>query len=103
MTVFLVGHLVNVKGGALNGQWRLIGISPDGKTLQLEGAVLPEIDDEVLVAFVQGPHGGLTVVHGGGNLPLEVTVDTTTTQAVWCGSMALTGKTTIMRWTSTCS
>jgi hypothetical protein len=31
-----------------------------------------------LNVFVPGPHGGLTVVHGGGNLPLSIQFDMTT-------------------------
>jgi Ca2+-binding RTX toxin-like protein len=69
---FQPGQLVMIQG--LTGSWRLREISVDGKTLTLErGAVLPTIAvAEQRLVFWPGPHGGLTVVHGGGNRQLKV-------------------------------
>jgi Ca2+-binding RTX toxin-like protein len=83
---FLVGHLIKVEGAGLEDHWRLLAISEDGKTLQLEGVPLPLLNDASLTLSVAGPHGGLTVVHGGGNMPLAVTVETLAT-----GQVALPG------------
>ena len=67
---FVVGQLVTIDG--LAGSWRLQAISANGKTLTLaRGAELPSLTGTRMVS-VPGPHGGLTVVHGGGNLPLEI-------------------------------
>ena len=63
---FVIGQLVRVDG--LSGQWRLVGISSDGKTLTLDrGDVLASSGSTSRNVFVPGPHGGLTTVHGGGN------------------------------------
>ena len=52
--------------GAARGGWT--AISADGKTLTLSrGAVLPPRPRRTPPVSVPGPHGGLTVVHGGGN------------------------------------
>ena len=62
---FVVGQLIMMDG--LGGQWRLMGISADGKTLTLargDKIIAPAAATSV---FVPGPHGGLTTVHGGGN------------------------------------
>jgi hypothetical protein len=80
---FLEGHLINIVGWE-PATWRLFEIEDDG-TLRLRGDglfVLPTVegDDPEYVQFtpgttdtmyVQGRHGGLTVVHGGGNRPLR--------------------------------
>ena len=51
---------------------------PDGKTLTLgRGSPLPGATSATRTVFVPGPHGGLTLVHGGGNLPLDTTFDMT--------------------------
>jgi Ca2+-binding RTX toxin-like protein len=39
--------------------------------MELEGAPLADGTDVSMRLWVQGPHGGLTVVHGGGNMRLE--------------------------------
>ena len=82
---FLEGHLVNVVGWE-PATWRLFEIEDDG-TLRLRGDgifVLPteEGDDPAYVQlastvdpatfYVQGRHGGLTLVHGGGNRPIRL-------------------------------
>ena len=73
---FLAGHLVFLDDGdqtddrdALRS-WRVVEI--DGNQMTLRGDVLPSggFDGRV---FVSGRHGGLTVVHGGGNRLLETT------------------------------
>jgi hypothetical protein len=69
---FEPGQLVMIQG--LEGSWRLIDISLDGQTLTLDrGDVLPTIaSQELRMVFWPGPHGGLTVIHGGGNTPLQI-------------------------------
>ncbi len=79
---FVVGALVYLTGYEPQ-TWRVVGISTDGLTMQLRGAILPV--GEVDGAYVAGAHGGLTVVHGGGNRQLSVngamtTVDLSTGQ-----------------------
>ncbi len=68
---FVVGQLVRIANIA--GQWRLVAISADGKTLTLDrGDVLPSVAAPTsLNVFVPGPHGGLSAVHGGGNTPIQ--------------------------------
>lgn len=61
---FVAGQLVMVSGQS--GYWRVVGI--DGAQLTLKGAPLAS---GAVTVTVPGPHGGLTVVHGGGNRPLE--------------------------------
>lgn len=70
---FLVGHLVTMAGMDVVGSWRVTAISADGKTMALQGAALAAALNVTRNFSVQGPHGGLTVVHGGGNQLLEVT------------------------------
>ena len=66
---FEVGQLVRIDG--VPGSWRLMEITNAGTTLRLSrGSLLPSSTTTKTV-FVAGPHGGLTVVHGGGNMPLE--------------------------------
>ena len=69
---FQPGQLVRING--IDGSWRLQAISADGKTLTLSrGAVLPTIAvAETHMVYWPGPHGGLTVVHGGGNTGLRI-------------------------------
>ena len=66
---FTVGQLVRVEGQ--DGGWRLMEITNSGRTLRLArgGVLLPSTTMKTV--FVAGPHGGLTVVHGGGNMPLQ--------------------------------
>ena len=82
---FIEGHLVKIYD--LEGAtWRLLEIVDNGdgtQTMRLRGDglyalvdgepayVQPESGE--LTIFVQGRHGGLTVVHGGGNRPIAVT------------------------------
>jgi len=63
---FVAGQLVMVSGQS--GTWRVVGI--DGAQLTLKGATLAS---GTVTVTVPGPHGGLTVVHGGGNRPLVFT------------------------------
>ena len=81
---FLEGHLINIVGWEPTS-WRLVTILPDG-TLHLRGDgkyVLPSVEGQLpayvqpasgstLTVYVQGRHGGLTVVHGGGNRPIRL-------------------------------
>ena len=70
---FQEGQLVMIQG--IEGSWRLRRIQgSNGETLRLErGAELPTIAAPTTrMVFWPGPHGGLTVVHGGGNSALEV-------------------------------
>ncbi|MGD8331436.1 MAG: hypothetical protein PVJ49_18535, partial [Acidobacteriota bacterium] len=80
---FIVGHLVSIQNDLLQGNWRLREIidpvdpmdpHSGGYTMVLEGEQLPAFAADTLptVFSVQGRHGGLTTVHGGGNLPLEI-------------------------------
>jgi len=64
---FIVGHQVQLNGEGVNGQWRLVGLSEDGKTATLEGLALSNANAVMLQMSLFGRHGGLTVVHGGGN------------------------------------
>ena len=77
---FLVGHLVYIddgnQAGDLNGlkSWRVEAIN--GREITLRGAQLPAgfVTDGQFTGriFVAGQHGGLTVLHGGGNRLLNV-------------------------------
>ena len=63
-----------------DGTWRVMAVTPTTLTLApLAGATLPTSSSVVTAAAVPGPHGGLTVVHGGGNTALDVEVSGTTT------------------------
>jgi len=78
---FLAGQWVMITGISGIG-WRLLSISADGKTLTLgRGAPLPSSAADAnnpKVVFVPGPHGGLTQVHGGGNMPVALDFDNLT-------------------------
>ena len=72
---FMEGQLVMIQG--LEGSWRLRRIQSVRErtsVLRLErGADLPAITTpETRMVFWPGPHGGLTVVHGGGNTALRI-------------------------------
>ena len=74
---FVIGQWVMIDGIPGIG-WRLLDISLDGKTLTLgRGSPLPGATSATKTVFVPGPHGGLTLVHGGGNLPLDTSFDMT--------------------------
>jgi hypothetical protein len=67
---FEIGQWVMIDGLTGTG-WRLEDILDGGQTLKLtRGSPLPASTGTKTV-FVPGPHGGLTVIHGGGNLPLS--------------------------------
>ena len=68
---FEVGQLVFVDGLEPK-TWRLVDISADRTTLTLHGDQLGAFTGTRRL-YVAGQHGGLTVVHGGGNMPLETT------------------------------
>jgi hypothetical protein len=72
---FVAGHLVQLNGTGINGQWRLVALSEDGGTMTLGGAALPAYSGPLTVSL-PGRHGGLTVVHGGGNSLLTTTAMT---------------------------
>ena len=63
---FLAGQLVTVSGVA--GSWRVVGVT--ALVLTLRGTPLAA---GVRTVTVPGPHGGLTVIHGGGNRALTFT------------------------------
>jgi len=70
---FLAGHLVTVEMGTDAAQYRVLSISDDGLDMELEGEPLDTETAVTKTFWVQGPHGSLTVVHGGGNMLLETT------------------------------
>ncbi|MEM8693754.1 MAG: hypothetical protein AAGG57_17985 [Pseudomonadota bacterium] len=72
---FIVGQLVRVVGADGEQSVRLIDIEDDGDTLVLENTNFEGTAVLDLELSVQGPHGGLTVLHGGGNTPLELCLD----------------------------
>ena len=70
---FIEGQLVRIQG--IDGAWRvrkILGAAEE--ILRLErGAVLPTIATQTTrMVFWPGPHGGLTVLHGGGNTALRI-------------------------------
>ena len=76
---FIEGQLVMIQG--LEGAWRLRRIEgTNDSVLRLErGAEMPTIATaETRMVFWPGPHGGLTVVHGGGNTALRIEFPMTT-------------------------
>jgi hypothetical protein len=81
---FVVGQQVMI-GGIEPTVWRLVGISTDllagTSTLHLRGVGLPvgTAATASRTVYVPDRHGGLTVVHGGGNRPMTRTIETTTT------------------------
>jgi hypothetical protein len=72
---FLAGHLITVEMGEDARQYRVLSISDDGLSMELEGEPLDDETGVTKTFWVQGPHGSLTVVHGGGNMLLETTGD----------------------------
>ncbi len=77
---FLVGHQVQINSPDLNGSWRIVGLSDDGLQLTLDsidGNPLVAQTDVGLQLSLFARHGGLTLVHGGGNALLETQADTT--------------------------
>ncbi|MBI3917574.1 MAG: hypothetical protein HY322_11275 [Betaproteobacteria bacterium] len=72
---YLAGHLVTMVDENGKRDFRIVEISEDGLSLTLEGVPLTGESDAVKTFYVQGIHGGLTVVHGGGNFNLESTGD----------------------------
>ena len=70
---FVVGQQVMVSGVA--GTFRVVAVAGNVLTLErLAGAPVPlaAATNVVKTVSVPGPHGGLTVVHGGGNFELQV-------------------------------
>ena len=72
---FEAGQWIMIRGIEGIG-WRLLEII-GGQTLKLgRGSPLPNVGTPTSMnVFAPGPHGGLTVVHGGGNLPLSINID----------------------------
>ena len=70
---FLKGHLITVEMGPNAAQYRVLSISDDGLDMELKGEPMATAIGVTKTFWVQGPHGSLTVVHGGGNMPLETT------------------------------
>ena len=64
---FVVGQLVMIEN--VTGSWRLIGVTARALTLARGDKLTAQ--SLTTTVLVPGPHGGLTVVHGGGNQPLE--------------------------------
>jgi len=64
---FLEGHLITLRDASGDLQYRVLSFTEDGLGMVLEGKPLSTAVSVVKTIFVQGPHGGLTVVHGGGN------------------------------------
>jgi hypothetical protein len=72
---YLAGHLVTMVDGNGKRDYRIVEISDDAKTLTLEGAPLANQTNVTKSFYVQGIHGGLNLIHGGGNFELESTGD----------------------------
>jgi hypothetical protein len=70
---FLEGHLINIGGedGSFDTavQYRVLSI--EGDRMEILGDTIEAAVAASSNIWVQGPHGGLTVVHGGGNLPVQ--------------------------------
>ncbi|HEX6131212.1 MAG TPA: hypothetical protein VF044_05745 [Actinomycetota bacterium] len=82
---FMEGQLVMIQG--IEGSWRVRRIQTTttaDDTLRLErGSPLPAISVATTrMVFWPGPHGGLTVAHGGGNTLLEITFEMDSTANV---------------------
>ena len=77
----VVGQQIMI-GGLEPSVWRLMGISgPGNSVLTLgRGPALTSAGASSRRVYVPGQHGGLTLVHGGGNHPLSINgeMDTTT-------------------------
>jgi hypothetical protein len=112
---FIVGHLVHVETGAIAGHWRLVDIFDGGQSMTLktlEHAPLAEAQGVQSVLSVAGQHGGLTVVHGGGNALLQISGAMNAANDVGCpaaapaaasrGSTACPGSLTISRSANGC-
>jgi hypothetical protein len=70
---FSVGDLVYVSPIPNGTRWRVGAISSDGRTLTLEGPSLNQIKNDTYSFSLPGPHGGLTMIHGGGNQLIQLT------------------------------
>ena len=66
---FLEGHLVSIGDFANAVQYRVLKI--DGGQMTLLGEQLATEQNVSKLFWVQGQHGGLTVLHGGGNLAVD--------------------------------
>ena len=66
---FLEGHLIGFGGFDHPIQYRVLEI--DGASMKLLGETLANQTNVEEMFWVQGTHGGLTVLHGGGNLFVE--------------------------------
>jgi hypothetical protein len=72
---YIKGHLVTMVDENGKRDFRINEISEDELSLILEGVALPDETGVTKSFYVQGVHGGLTVVHGGGNFALETEGD----------------------------
>jgi len=74
---FIEGHLINIGGenGSFSDavQYRVLSIV--GDVMEVLGDPIASASDVTTNIWVQGPHGSLTMVHGGGNLPVQTTGD----------------------------
>ncbi|MEE4314510.1 MAG: Calx-beta domain-containing protein [Desulfofustis sp.] len=74
---FIVGQLINIGGdnGSFSDavQYRVLSI--DGDIMEVLGDPIASTENVTTNIWVQGPHGALTMVHGGGNLPVQTTGD----------------------------
>ena len=74
---FIEGHLINIGGedGSFSDavQYRVLSI--DGEVMEVLGDPIASVTVVKTNIWVQGPHGSLTVVHGGGNLPVQTIGD----------------------------
>ncbi|WP_294608493.1 hypothetical protein [uncultured Roseovarius sp.] len=69
---FLEGHLLHIGIGDDAREYRIVEFSEDGMDAIVEGAGLEDLTSLSDTFWVQGSHGGLTVLHGGGNLYVDV-------------------------------
>ncbi|MCB9929003.1 MAG: hypothetical protein H6844_06280 [Alphaproteobacteria bacterium] len=72
---FIAGQLLHVETEAGSHQFRIVSISDDGTTMEVNDGDLDALgapgETVTGIFWVQGPHGGLTVLHGGGNLDVD--------------------------------
>jgi hypothetical protein len=82
---FVPGQQVRIQG--IDGAWRLLDIldGPEGVGTVLwltRGEELLDLTEQsTRMVYWPGPHGGLTVVHGGGNSQLKINFEMDTTAA----------------------
>ena len=76
---YLAGHLINIGGenGSFDDalQYRVLEI--ENNIMEILGEPLADAIGETSNIWIQAEHGSLTMVHGGGNLPVETLGDYT--------------------------